>query len=109
MHITTRDEWEQAQATGEYSVDSLKNEGFIHCSTPQQVLGPANALYHGRHGLILLLIDPDRVGARIVYEDCYQSGQAFPHIYGPLNADAVVQVVDFPPNDDGTFALPAEL
>lgn len=109
LHITTRDEWEQAQTTGEYSVESLKNEGFIHCSTLQQVLGPANALYHGRHGLVLLLIDPDRVRARIVYEDCYQSGQAFPHIYGPLNADAVMQVVDFPPNDNGTFALPAEL
>jgi uncharacterized protein (DUF952 family) len=43
----------------------------------------------------------------VVYEDCYDSGQAFPHIYGPLNVDAVVNVVDFPPGKDGFFSLPA--
>ena len=48
-----------------------------------------------------------QIPADIVYEDCYQCGQAFPHIYGPLNKEAVINVVDFPPNPDGTFSLPA--
>jgi uncharacterized protein (DUF952 family) len=106
LHITTAAEWEAAQALGDYRLDTLDSEGFIHCSTPAQVLGPANELYRGRTGLVLLVIDPSRLSSNLVYEDCYEAGEAFPHIYGPLNLDAVVQVVPFPPRPDGTFELP---
>lgn len=106
LHMTTRAAWETAVAAGQYTADSLASEGFIHCSTPAQVLGPANALFRGQQGLVLLCIAAALVQAPIVYEDCYESGQAFPHIYGPLNLDAVTAVRDFAPNRDGTFALP---
>jgi hypothetical protein len=33
----------------------------------------------------------------------------FPHIYGPLNLDAVTEVMDFPCGPDGRFVLPAAL
>jgi uncharacterized protein (DUF952 family) len=91
---------------GDYRLNTLATEGFIHCSTPEQVLGPANALYHGREDLVLLVIEPSRLAADLVYEDCYEAGQAFPHIYGPLNLDAVSRVVPFPPRPDGSFELP---
>ena len=107
LHITTRAEWEAARALGDYRLDTLDSEGFIHCSTPQQVLGPANALYHGQDDLVLLVIDPAQLTAELVYEDCYEAGETFPHLYGPLNLDAVVRVVPFPPLPDGTFTLPA--
>jgi uncharacterized protein (DUF952 family) len=107
LHITDRDDWEAARSAGEYRLDSLEAEGFIHCSTPEQVLGPANELYRGRTGLVLLVIDPSRLSARLVYEDLANAGQAFPHIYGPLNLDAVTRVVPFPPGPDGSFDLPA--
>lgn len=107
LHITTKEAWETAVSSGSYQADSLYTEGFIHCSTPEQVLGPANALFRGQQNLVLLIIRPQHVNANIVYEDCYQSGQAFPHIYGPLNLDAVTAVIDFPSNEDGTFSLPA--
>ncbi|MCO5181368.1 MAG: DUF952 domain-containing protein [Candidatus Promineofilum sp.] len=106
LHITARDDWEAAQAKGDYRLDSLETEGFIHCSTPQQVLGPANEFYRGRSDLVLLVIDPARLEARLVYEDLYESGAIFPHIYGPLNLDAVINVLPFPPTADGTFELP---
>lgn len=106
LHITTRPEWEAARALGDYRLDTLDSEGFIHCSTPQQVLGPANALYRGQDNLVLLVIDPARLTADLVYEDCYEAGESFPHIYGPLNLDAVVSVVPFPPLPDGSFVLP---
>ncbi|HEX6383569.1 MAG TPA: DUF952 domain-containing protein [Anaerolineae bacterium] len=109
LHITTRQQWQNAEATGAYRTDSLESEGFIHCSTSEQVLGPANAMYRGRQDLVLLCIDPARVQPPIVFEDCYESGQAFPHVYGPLNVDAVVNVVDFPLGKDGFFSLPAEI
>jgi uncharacterized protein (DUF952 family) len=108
-HICTRNAWQTAQRNGHYTTDSLPVEGFIHCSTAAQLLVPANALYHGRTDLILLCIDDERVHGRLVYEDCYESGTKFPHIYAPLNLDAVTDVVDFPPNIDGSFSLPPAL
>ena len=107
LHIISRSCWHTAAATGFYRADSLNEEGFIHCSTPEQVLSPANTLFRGQKDLVLLCIDPERLQAPVVYEDCYDTGQAFPHIYGPLNVDAVVNVVDFPPGEDGFFSLPA--
>ena len=109
FHIVARRDWETAVSQDTYTPSSLQSDGFIHCSTINQVLEPANAFYRGQADLVLLCIDPEKVQAAIVYEDCYESGQAFPHIYGPLNVDAVVEVVGFPPNDDGTFSLPAAL
>ncbi len=106
LHITTRADWEGAQALGDYRLNTLETEGFIHCSTLEQVLGPANEFYRGRSDLVLLVIDPARLAAELVYEDCYETGTAFPHIYGPLNLDAVTKVVPFPPRPDGTFVLP---
>lgn len=109
LHITPKTAWETAVKRGRYLPDSFHKEGFIHCSTVEQVLGPANRLYVGQTGLVLLCIADDKVQAPIVYEDTHGQGEKFPHIYGPLNVNAVLRVVDFPPNTDGTFALPPEL
>lgn len=109
LHITDRETWNAALATGSYEAASLKTEGFIHCSTPAQLLNVANTLFRGQTGLVLLFIDARRVQAEIRYEDCYATGQQFPHIYGPLKLEAVIRVTDFPPQDDGTFALPPEI
>jgi uncharacterized protein (DUF952 family) len=106
LHIARRVDWETARTHPPYHADSLKTDSFIHCSTVEQVLKPANEMFHGQTGLVLLVIDTAKVQADIVYEDCYETGLEFPHIYGPLNVDAVVKIVDFPPNTDGTFSLP---
>ena len=107
LHIATRADWDAAQQSAEYQVGSLDTEGFIHCSTPQQVLGPANAFYHGHHDLVLLVIVPAKRQADLRYEAA--DHDMFPHIYGPLNLDAVVDVLPFPPREDGTFTLPPVL
>jgi uncharacterized protein (DUF952 family) len=106
LHIVTQEAWDAAVRAGEYRPASLAGEGFIHCSTAAQVLGPANEFYRGQTGLVLLVIDPALVEAAIVYEDCYETGQAFPHIYGPLSPGAVTAVIPFPPDADGSFSLP---
>lgn len=109
LHITTEEAWQTAVAAGEYHADSLAREGFIHCSTVEQVLMPANQLFVGQTDLILLIVDSAKLMAKLVYEDCYETGHQFPHIYGPLNLEAVTGFVAFPPNPDGTFSLPAGL
>ena len=104
-HITKREQWEQAKLAQVYRSDSLKSEGFIHCSTPQQVIKVANALFSGQEGLVLLCIDSEKVEAEIRYEEV-DGTERFPHIHGPLNTNAVIEVLDFKPGVNGQFELP---
>ncbi len=110
-HIAVRADWERALADGAYtrsSVDkTLAEEGFIHASQEAQVAGTANKFYRDVPGpLVLLVIDTDRVGAKVRYDDVPGAELPFPHIYGPLNADAVLAAVPFAPGPDGTFGFP---
>jgi len=108
LHITTRNQWQEAVLLGSYYTSSLDDEGFIHCSTQQQILRSANEYYHGQSDLLLLCIISSAVKAPIIYEDSYNKGETYPHIYGTLNLDAVLQLFDFPSNMDGSFSLPAD-
>ena len=105
-HITKREQWEEARSAGAYRGDTLGTEGFIHCSQLHQVVPTANALFRGQKDLVLLVIDSARVRAEIRYEGP-AGEELFPHIYGPLNLDAVTQALDFEPRPDGSFQLPA--
>lgn len=67
----------------------------------------ANRLFRGRTGLVLLEIDTGRVGAEIRYENCEGGQEEFPHVYGALELDSVVRVLEFEPSEDGSFAMPA--
>jgi uncharacterized protein (DUF952 family) len=55
-----------------------------------------------------LVIDPHLVTSEIRREDG-GNGNFYPHIYGPLNVNAVTAVVAFERNPDGSFVLPARL
>jgi uncharacterized protein (DUF952 family) len=107
VHITQRQKWKQAKNLGIYHADSLDSEGFIHCSKPSQILKVANYIFANQQGLILLVINSDQVNPPIRYEGA--DGEVFPHIYGELNIDAVSQVIDFEPGEDGLFELPPEM
>jgi len=108
LHVAPGADWEQALASSAsvYIDPSLEAEGFIHCSTPEQVLIPANERFAGQADLVLLVIDLSQVPSPTVFEDCYESGHRFPHIYGPIPVAAVTDVVPFPCQEDGTFVLP---
>jgi uncharacterized protein (DUF952 family) len=101
LHITTRPDWQAALEAGEYRADSLDSEGFIHCSTSEQIAATANRFYVGQSDLLLLHIDPELLAAELRWEPA--DGQDFPHIYGPINLDAVVGVEAFDPNGQGVF------
>ena len=106
LHIARRETWERAQSSGTYSPDSLKSQGFIHCSGVEQVIPVANAIYRARRDLVLLAIDRSRVEAEIRDENLEGGDELFPHVSGPLNVTAVVSVLEFEPRADGTFRLP---
>ena len=105
-HIVPKSNW--SSKNKEYRGDTLDTQGFIHCSTKDQVVEVADYLFKGRTDLLLLVIDEDKIKSPIKYEDA-GNGKLYPHIYGPLNADAVLATLEFKPKDDGSFALPTSL
>jgi len=110
FHITSRTFWSAAQKSGVYSADSLTSEGFIHCSKVNQIMRVANSFFTNLPGLVILVIDPSRLKPEVRWEaGTDKADELFPHIYGPLNLEAVVRVLDFEPGPDGMFSLPAEL
>ena len=108
-HITPRTEWETAQAAGTYAADSLNTEGFIHCSTAEQVISTANRLFKGRTRLVLLCIDTARVKAEIRFENLEGGSILFPHVYGALDTGSTIAVHELPSRSDGSFELPPAL
>jgi uncharacterized protein (DUF952 family)/(2Fe-2S) ferredoxin len=107
LHITQRQAWATAKDLGTYRSNTLDSEGFIHCSTIAQVIGSANRFFKDQKDLVILIINVDRVTPEIRYEGA-DSNNLFPHIYGALNIDAVMQSIDLESNPDGSFILPAE-
>jgi uncharacterized protein (DUF952 family) len=101
LHICNSSEWQAALVKNEYRAGSLESDGFIHCSQPGQILAVANDYFSGENDLVLLWIDPRKVIPEIRWEEV--GGQVFPHIYGPLNTDAVVAALPFPADEDGLF------
>ena len=97
-----------------YTPRALEAEGFIHCSTREQAVATANNFFRGQRDLLILRIDENRLRAELRYETPATEGdnrarELFPHIYGPLNLDAVVAVDGFPCNPEGLFDLPASI
>ncbi len=105
FHITRSDDWKNAIEEGAYRADTLASQGFIHCSTRAQVVTVANRFYRGQGGLVLLEIVPERVQPEIRWENLEGGAELFPHIYGPLNLEAVDRVIEFEPGEEGTFRL----
>jgi len=107
LHICSPADWAQAQREGEHRPDSLREVGFVHLSTPEQVHLPANRLYAGRTDLLLLHVDASRLQAPLRWEPADPTDPAsmlFPHLYGPLPGRAIVGVTEYRAGPDGRFA-----
>jgi uncharacterized protein (DUF952 family) len=106
-HLTTRAEWDGARAAGFYSTASIEADGFIHCSTAEQLLPVANAFYLDLDEPIVLRIETDLLAAPLRWEapepDAHFEGGSFPHVYGSINLDAVIGVTGLERGPDGRF------
>lgn len=91
-HITTRNEWEAALQKGQYEAASLATEGFMHCSTEDQVAGVLARYFKDKTDLVKLTIDQALVERPLVFELASSVNELFPHIYGALNINAVIDV-----------------
>lgn len=84
LHVTTRAAWEAARPLGFYEGDTLEAEGFIHCCTPEQLPGVVSR-YFPERGPELIVLEID--GSLVTGELRWEGG--FPHLYGPLEVEAV--------------------
>lgn len=91
-HVTTKQAWNEALKKGAYTTDSLVVEGFIHNSTFSQVPGVLDRYYRNQAGLILLHIEESLLTSALKYELAPSVNEMFPHIFGPININAVVNV-----------------
>jgi len=96
LHVTTAQAWAAAQREGSYTTSTrgrtLAQEGFIHCSQPHQVEDVRSRWFAGVPDLLLLEVDTDRLSAPWRVEEVAGTGESFPHVYGPIDLDAVVAV-----------------
>ncbi len=106
-----RDRLASCPSSGEYLLSSrgltLAEQGFIHAGDAHQVGPVANRIYRSDSAddLVVLIIDPGRLRPELRYEEAPGLGESFPHIYGPLNTDAVVGTAALERDPDGTFTF----
>ena len=101
-HMAPVGSWPPPAAS--YRAPSLESEGFLHCTAGERnLIGVASRYYAGEPGdWLVLVIDPATVTAEIRWQ-VQPDGLAYPHIHGPLNLDAVVEVLPFPRDAKGSF------
>lgn len=93
-HVIPEDEWQKIKHKKLYTPTSLETDGFIHFSLIEQVMSIAFYVYKDYKGNLLILeVDEKLVKPKVLLEDLRGHGR-FPHVYGPLNLDAVVAIYE---------------
>jgi uncharacterized protein (DUF952 family) len=90
-HIVLPEVWEKFKDKDFYVAESLKTENFIHCSFENQLETVLQRYYKGVRKVLILEIEPEKLIAKLVNETS-TNGEIYPHIYGKINADAIVGI-----------------
>ena len=93
-HICTVHDWITQEGTNEYLHQSLESEGFIHCSFKHQINGVLERYFREQTDLMLLIIDSEKLINDLKVEEA-PIGESFPHIYGPINKNAIIEVKEW--------------
>ena len=91
-HLTQKRNWENALTRGFYDAESLYSEGFIHCSEKEQVHASLERYFKNQSEILVLTIDTSKLQSHLQYDYSNSVNQNFPHVYGPINIDAVIDV-----------------
>jgi uncharacterized protein (DUF952 family) len=106
--VADKNNWKRAEKEGLYENQSLDTKGFIHCSDPSQITKVVHKNFKNKEDLEILVIDPSKLESLVKYEPS-RSGDMYPHVYGPINTEAVIRTIDFSTNSKGDFLLPEDL
>jgi 3-methyladenine DNA glycosylase AlkD/uncharacterized protein (DUF952 family) len=108
-HITQRQAWAEAQKKGYYEPEGYARDGFIHCSTREQLLSTAQRYYANAQDLVVLCIDPKKTIAPVKYENTTGGIELFPHLYCTLRLDAVLAAPELTRDETGEWQMPEGL
>jgi uncharacterized protein (DUF952 family) len=102
FHLTPLDVWLAQAGSPQYLPEAFERDGFIHCTdAAEELMAVGNRYYQAdRRDYVALSIARDRISSPVRHEDV---GRIYPHIYGPLNVDAVVAVRAVRRAADGAF------
>ena len=89
-HVLREIDWVENTPTP-YAADSLVSQGFIHCCTEEQISHVIKHWFKGEYDLAILEIDPQLLSSKVVYENLDGGKELFPHIYGPINREAIIK------------------
>lgn len=109
LHCMKRSEWEERKEKEFWGKRNLKAEGFIHCSTPELFWRVAPNFLDIYEELVILCIDEGKLISEVRFEDGDNCGRFYPHVYGLINRDAVVQVLPFLKDESGNYVKNKEL
>jgi uncharacterized protein (DUF952 family) len=103
LHLVPEPVWQTHQGAATYTPERYEEDGFIHCTDGEMnLLRVGDAFYRNdERPYLVLVIDTDRLQAPVRYDD---PAQIYPHIYGPINLDAVVEVRRVIRLADGSFS-----
>jgi uncharacterized protein (DUF952 family) len=105
-HMCRSDAWKDAVKAGAYHGSPQdRADGFIHFSTAEQAAESARRHRAGEHGLVLVGVEDNALGARLRWEPA-RGGELFPHLYGPLDPAEVASVHPLPLGPDGLHRFP---
>jgi len=105
-HITEECAWQKALLSGFYLPTAYDVDGFIHCSHEDQVIRVAEAYYQDAFDLVLLKINTRLLEAPLIYENLEKNEEQFPHIYGQVNLNSVIEALPFIKNETGKYVFP---
>lgn len=89
-HVVLPEVWENFQDKDEYEAESLKTEGFIHCSYKNQLDEVLQRYYKDAERVVILHINPHYLKSELVAEPS-TNREIFPHIYGKINKSAIIE------------------
>jgi uncharacterized protein (DUF952 family) len=102
LHLVPEPVWRSHTDAQEYQPERFAEEGFIHCTDGEGlVIEVANRYYRDDPRAYLVLdIDLTRLRSPVIFED---ETRQYPHVYGPIEREAVTRVRRVERVPDGTF------
>lgn len=103
LHCMKKTTWNERKGKTYWGKRNIDADGFIHCSTAEYFWRVAPNFEGVEDEMVLLCIDEKKLISEVKYEDGDHCGRSYPHVYGLINNDAVIKVLPFLKNEDGSY------
>ncbi|MBQ3091500.1 MAG: DUF952 domain-containing protein [Clostridia bacterium] len=103
LHCMKKALWEQRKDLERWGEEEIARAGCVHCSSVAFLWRVAPNFGSIDEPLVLLCIDETKLEAEVRYEDDGNYGRTYPHIYGLVNNDAVIDVLPYLKDSEGNY------